>query len=89
MNDHKTNGLESAATDQALTPETERSAKEAVVSLRDCMAAITAQQAANIAFDLVRHGQQHPDFLHAHIAQHPHRRAFVAQIQKRISGGAR
>jgi len=29
MSDHKTNGLESASTDQALTPQTERSIKEA------------------------------------------------------------
>jgi hypothetical protein len=89
MTTKKQTGQDGCNRDLTLTPETERSAKEAAISLSDCLAAITAQQAADIAFDLARYGQQHPDFLHDQIEQHPYRRTFVAQLQKRLTGGAR
>jgi len=86
---HKQIEPASAATEKlALTPETERSAKEAATSLRHCVAIIEAQQQADIIYDLIAGGQQVPDLLHQIIGEQDQTRAFVAQIQKRIAGGA-
>jgi len=87
MTHHKTNGLESAATDQALTrPESNQN--EALASLSDCVAIIQAQQQADIVYDLVAGGRQAPDLLHKIIREQDQVGAFLAQIQKRIARGA-
>lgn len=59
--------------------------------LAQSVRAIKCQAAADIAFDLIRGGQQHPDFLLETLARlekdcHP---AFLAQLSKRIEQGGR
>jgi len=75
--------------DLTLAPETEQSAKEAAISLSQCVAVIHAQQQADIVYDLIAGGQQEPDLLNRIIGEQHQARPFVAQIQKRIAGGAR
>jgi len=82
------NGLDSVAPDdQALNPKTERSVKRVFNSLDQILKIIASQQAANVAYDLIKTDTQHPDVLAdaAALAENP--RAFLAQIQKRIVGG--
>jgi len=89
MTDHKQNGLALRQQSQALTTKTERPVKAALFSLDHAVKIIRAQQAADIAYDLIVGGTQQPDFLLDLILQQPHRRAFVAQLQKRIAGGGK
>jgi fructose 1,6-bisphosphatase len=89
MNAQTKTGQDGCNRDLTLTPQTEQSAKEACASLSDYVAVIHAQKQAEIVFDLIRHGQQHPDYLHEQIMSQTHQRAFVAQVQKRIVGGGK
>lgn len=57
--------------------------------LAQSVRAIKCQLAADVTFDLIKAGQQHPDFLLETLARlekdcHP---AFLAQLSKRIQGG--
>lgn len=97
MTEHKTNGLESAPTEhQALTPLTERSAKEASISLQEpsdsifdqSVRQIKCQEVSNIVFDLLRGGQAPQGFLLNTLATIDRDcvPAFLEQLSKRIRG---
>jgi CHASE2 domain-containing sensor protein len=83
------NGLDSVAPDdQALNPKTEQPVKRVFNSLDQILKIIASQQAANIAYDLIKTDTQQPNQLAdaALMAENP--RAFLAQIQKRIVGAS-
>jgi hypothetical protein len=80
-----------------LTTQTEPSVKEAFSSLTNCesyldisLRAIRCQAAANIVFDLIQKGQQHPDFLRETIGwlEADCLNAFYQQLSKRIREAA-
>lgn len=98
MTSYKQNEDRKAATlNDPLTTQTEPSEKEALTSLTNCesyldisLRAIRCQAAANIVFDLLQKGQQHPDFLRETIGwlDADCHDAFFQQLSKRIRESA-
>lgn len=86
---NKQNGLALRQQSQALTPESKRLGKEAIFSLAQAVGVIHSQQAADIAYDLIKFDAQQPDFLTDASLLTENPRAFFAQIQKRIVGDRR
>ena len=82
------NGLALRQQSQALNPKTEQPVKRVFNSLDQILKIIASQQAANVAYDLIKTDTQHPDVLAdaAALAENP--KAFLAQIQKRIVGAS-
>lgn len=85
MSHKKINGLALRQQSQALTPETERSVKEATPIVDDALRAIRSQLAADDAFKVIVGDTQASDFLADAMVASDNPRVFLAQIQKHIA----
>ena len=85
-------GVGAVAADTYTLTHPDVTPKQAETSVEHYLRVITDKNAGDVAYDLIRGGQQHPDYLHDLLVwqiQPKSIRPFLAQLQKRIQEGGR